>query len=152
MRILVFSDSHGLAFYMREALQLHTDADIVVYLGDGERDFDNVSDFLKGKQTFSVRGNCDLYSQLGENELFTADGVNVFCTHGHTEMVKYGTNTLIDKARGMGARIALYGHTHEPVTDYVDGLYLMNPGSIRSGSYGVVDITRAGIICMNMKI
>lgn len=152
MRILVMSDSHGTTNGMLEAVRLHADADVVVYLGDGERDFDRVSDILDNKKTVCVCGNCDFYSQLNDNEIFTAGGVKIFCTHGHKESVKYGTDTLIDKALRLSARIALYGHTHNPGNDYVDGLYLLNPGSIGQGSYGVVDITPAGIVCLNMKI
>ena len=152
MRILVFSDSHGSTNNMRKVVELHENAEIVVHLGDGERDFDGLSDLLEGKRTVCVCGNCDFYSMLNDNEIFLAGGVKIFCTHGHNEHVKYGTNALINKALGLGARIALYGHTHEPVTDYVDELYLLNPGSIRQGDYGVIDITPAGIVCLNMKV
>lgn len=152
MRILVFSDSHGTTHNMREAMQLHKNADAVIFLGDGERDFSYLTGMQEIKNTVCVSGNCDFYSQLNDNEIFTAGAVKIFCTHGHNEGVKYGTDTLINKALALGARIALYGHTHEPVTDYVDGLHIMNPGSIRSGDYGIIDITPAGIVCLNMKI
>lgn len=31
--------------------------------------------------------------------------------------------------------------------EYIDNMYVMCPGSIRDGSYGIVDITDNGILC-----
>ncbi|MFR3419646.1 MAG: metallophosphoesterase family protein [Eubacterium sp.] len=40
------------------------------------------------------------------------------------------------------ADIVLFGHTHNQYTEYLDGLYIMNPGSVgMNGDYGVIDIT-----------
>ena len=49
---------------------------------------------------------------------------------------------------GNGARIfSFYGHTHRPLTDYEDGLHILNPGSLRAGgTYGVVDLSDAGVV------
>ena len=71
-------------------------------------------------------------------------------THGHTYNVKYTLSQLKSAARSNGADIVLYGHTHVAKTEYDDGLYVMNPGSIshpREGapSYGVVEISSAGV-------
>ena len=38
MRIIVFSDSHGGAHCIAEALMMHPEAQAVIHLGDGERD------------------------------------------------------------------------------------------------------------------
>ncbi len=35
MKCLVFSDSHGNVSYMKKALRLHPDAEVVFFLGDG---------------------------------------------------------------------------------------------------------------------
>ncbi len=152
MRILVFSDSHGSSRCIREALFLHRDASAVIHLGDGERDMNGLDDLLCGKRVVQVCGNCDFASLLPRNELLTIGGEKIFCSHGHTELVKHGTQTLLEKARSLGARIALYGHTHESVTDYCDGLYVMNPGSARYGEYGAIDITPSGIMLLKMNL
>ena len=60
-------------------------------------------------------------------------------------------------ARKNGADILLYGHTHIAFTDYDDGLYIMNPGSCgrpREGlpSYGIIDITKAGVAMHTAEI
>lgn len=152
MRILVFSDSHGSTGKMRDAIMLHPEADMIVHLGDCERDVQAIEELTEDKELIQVCGNCDFYPSSPENRVITAAGVDILCTHGHIEQVKFGTQELIDKALNLNARIVLYGHTHVPVTDYVDGLYLFNPGTIRSGEYGAVDITRGGIVCVNMEL
>ncbi|MBE6772140.1 MAG: YfcE family phosphodiesterase [Ruminococcaceae bacterium] len=152
MRILVFSDSHGSTYCMREALLVHSEADMIIHLGDGERDLSRLEDLLAGKKIVQVCGNCDFCSMLPTNEITDVSGVRIFCSHGHTELVKHGTQAFVKKAKSLGARIALYGHTHQSVTDYDDGLHIMNPGSIRAGEYGAVDITPSGIMLLQMKV
>lgn len=152
MRILVFSDSHGSKFCIREALFAHPEADTVIHLGDGERDFGGTEDLLTGKKVVQVCGNCDYASALPVNEIITVGGVKIFCTHGFAEHVKHGPYELYAKANAAGARIALYGHTHNSVTEYVDGLYVMNPGAARYGEYGAVDITPSGIMLLKMNV
>jgi putative phosphoesterase len=131
---------------------MHREASAVIHLGDGERDLNGLDDLLEGKQLVQVCGNCDFASELSHNELVTIGGVKIFCTHGYAELVKHGTQTLYSKARSLGARIALYGHTHESVTDYSDGLYVMNPGAAKYGEYGAIDITPSGIMLLKMKL
>lgn len=152
MRILVFSDSHGSTGCMREALLAHPEADMIIHLGDGERDLEKLSEYVGDTPVVQVCGNCDFYSLLPANEIVDAAGARIFCSHGHTELVKHGTQVFIEKAKSLNARIALYGHTHQTVTFYDDGLYVMNPGSIRAGEYGVIDITPGGIMLLQMDV
>lgn len=152
MKILVFSDSHGRNYTIKEALMMHPDASAVIHLGDGERDMASLSDLLEGKTLVQVRGNCDFCSPLPDMQIFTACGADIYCTHGHNENVKYSTDGLIARARNTGARIVLYGHTHRSVTEYDDGLYIMNPGAAMAGEYGIIDVTPSGIMCNNAKV
>ncbi len=146
MRILVFSDSHGNSRPIRDAIMLHPEADMIIHLGDGERDIQNLSSFSENKRVVQVCGNCDFASLLPANEIIDVCGKRIFCTHGHNEQVKYMMSIFENKARVSGAHIALYGHTHQAVTKYDDGLYIMNPGSARIGEYGIIDIERNGIM------
>ncbi len=152
MRILVFSDSHGSTYKLRTAISNHPEADMIIHLGDGERDISLLDEEIAGRKTVQVCGNCDLYSMLPDNEFITVAGKKILCTHGHSELVKHGTGVLINKAQRMGAHIALYGHTHQCVTDYIDGLYVMNPGAMMNGEYGAIDITPNGIMLLKMKL
>ena len=152
MRIIVFSDSHGSTGCMQAALLDHPEADMIIHLGDGEKDLEKLSYLTEGKKIVQVCGNCDLYSFLPANEIVDVAGTRIFCTHGHTELVKHGTERLVEKARGLKASVALYGHTHQTVTWYDDGLYVLNPGSIRGGEYGMIDITPSGIMVLQADV
>ncbi len=152
MRILVFSDSHGTAYYMRQALLMHPEADRVVFLGDGERDLDLIRSELGPRPVTAVCGNCDFYSDLPKNEILKAAGRSILCTHGHLEGVKHGEMMLISKARDMKMDIVLYGHTHFQKSSYEDGLYIMNPGCAADGYYGMVDITQSGIMTLTCRV
>ena len=49
-----------------------------------------------------------------------------------------------------GADILLFGHTHRQVFFDVNGLTVMNPGSVDRGYYGVIEI-KAGRIDAEVK-
>ena len=100
MRIIVFSDSHGSTGCMRAALLDHPEADMIIHLGDGEHDLEKLSDLTAGKRIVQVCGNCDLYSFLPVNEIVDVNGTRIFCTHGFKELVKHGTEQLVEKAGG----------------------------------------------------
>lgn len=148
MRILVVSDSHGTDTYLRQALLAQPTAEVVIHLGDGAEEFSRLKTSFADKMFLQVRGNCDWCSPLPDRGIFETEGAKIFYTHGHVYGVKSGLYTAVCAAREQKANILLYGHTHMPVTDYDDGLYILNPGSI-SGykpSYGTVDITPQGIV------
>ena len=73
-------------------------------------------------------------------------------THGHPFHVKFGLAELEQAAREAHADICLFGHTHQQMTDYRDGLYLMNPGAVAEGCYGMVDITPGGIMLLPCRL
>ena len=152
MRILVLSDSHGMPSRILDAVEAHPEAEALIFLGDGERDLDTVESYYHSlPNVIKVAGNCDFSSSLPLLRVVTL-GKKIYCTHGHAEHVKYGTDELLLRARQEGADIVLYGHTHTGVTCYDDGLYIMNPGSIRDGHYGMIDIVSGGIMLNEAKL
>ena len=152
MRILVVSDSHGDEFALRCAVEAQPKARMLIHLGDGERDMEALSGLLDEIKVVQVRGNADFGMLSPFAFVEVVEGKRIYCTHGQQERVKYGRGELKQAARGEKADIALFGHTHLPENDYDDGLHLFNPGSSREGDYGVVDITKAGIVCSHMKL
>ncbi len=150
MKILVVSDSHGMTKKLSEIVRRQTKAEVVLFLGDGESDFDHVKAEFPEKMFIGVRGNNDWCSSLKNTEVISIEGVRIFMTHGHTYHVKYGLSELKMSARSAKADILLYGHTHDPYTEYDDGLYIMNPGAVLGypSEYGVIDIQN-GQILMN---
>ncbi|MDE6838114.1 MAG: YfcE family phosphodiesterase [Acutalibacter sp.] len=148
MRILVMSDTHGDAAALRRALLAQPKAEVVIHLGDGQEDLDQVRFSFSDRTFLRVRGNCDWGSSLPTVGEYEAEGARIFYTHGHAYGVKSGDETIISAARERKADILLFGHTHQSREDYEDGLYIMNPGRLSGWepSYGVIDITPQGIV------
>ena len=142
MRALVISDSHGDSASVNMVLHMHSRADMVIFLGDGERDIytQENSRLLMDKKLVAVRGNCDFYSDLPDEESVTLGGKKIYCLHGHTLGVKHGFTMLEQKAELMCVDVAVHGHTHSPRVEYKNGIWYMCPGSIRNGDYGIIDI------------
>lgn len=148
MRVLVLSDTHRDRYALREALLRQPKAEVLIHLGDGAEEAQELCAGLPGKAFYQVRGNCDWGSLLPAVGELCLEGRHIFYTHGHLYEVKYGLSNLVAAAEGRGAQIALFGHTHQAMTEYRGGLYLMNPGSLSgpSGTYGIIDLTPAGIV------
>ncbi len=155
-RFLVMSDSHGDEGSIHRAIAAQPEASAVLFLGDGAADLAAVAPFYPHLTFHSVRGNGDFASSAAgvpyvREEILA--GKRFFLTHGHLYGVKNDLTRVVYAARERSADILLYGHTHVPVTDYEDGLYILNPGSIHGGgTYGVVDLSPAGVVLNIVRV
>lgn len=156
MRAIVISDSHHDSASINMLLTLHKTADMVIFLGDGEQDFfsDINQKLIKNKKIIAVKGNCDFGSTLCDEGMFNIHNKKFYVLHGHTKLVKHGLSNLIQAAEKENADIVLYGHTHSEAVEYNNGIYYMCPGSIKNGSYGIVDIDEKTntVICYTEKL
>ena len=154
MRILVVSDTHRDEANLRRAILSQPSAEVVIHLGDGADEALQMKDSFPEKMFLLVRGNCDWGSTLPNEGEITLCGKRIFYTHGYTYNVKYGLYNVTMAAREQKADIVLFGHTHNALTDYEEGLYMMNPGSLHgsTGTYGIIDLTNAGVVTNILKI
>jgi hypothetical protein len=153
MRIAVLSDSHRARGRLFDIVERHLDnADLFIFLGDGEDDFDELVMLYPDLKYDRVSGNCDFYSSQPAYKEIIFDSKRIFFTHGHPFKVKYGYEMLIAEAQRRKADIVLFGHTHMQYTEYREGLCIMNPGSVRNGDYGIIDITPKGIMLIKEHI
>ena len=158
MRVIVFSDSHGNYDVLEKIMERHKDdGDVFIHLGDGEREFELLTYVYNDKKLLFVSGNCDWGTDKPDYDIIKIGGKTIFFTHGARFGVKGDLNMAKLFARKNEADILLYGHTHIAETSYDDGLYIMNPGSCgkpREGlpSYGIIDITEAGIAMHTAEI
>lgn len=146
MKIIVMSDSHGAASRLMRIGRIHGDADAFLFLGDGWRDFDDFKNEFQSKYCAAVKGNCDLGCTEDSIRTLYLGEKKILMSHGHLFGVKSGIGGMRAKALSNGCDIMLYGHTHEAFTDYADGLYVMNPGSVKNGNYGIIEIISGGIL------
>lgn len=148
MKLLVFSDSHRSLRSMRDAVELER-PDYVIHLGDLEEDARLLGQEYPQLAVASVPGNCDGFVFSPLQKLVTYDGVRILMSHGHIWHVKGGYGAAIAAARKCNAHILLFGHTHTPYCEQLqDGLWVMNPGSIRdSGNYGIILLSQGHTDC-----
>lgn len=151
MRILVLSDTHGDYGSMKQALSQQTHIDMIIHCGDGRDQVEELQRTLKDIPIVAVRGNCDWGSAMPNTATVEVGGKRIFVTHGHLYQVKMTPYNLACAAREEKADIVCFGHTHVPMNEYDDGLYMLNPGSCHGygASYGYIDITDRGDIVTN---
>ncbi len=157
MKIIVMSDSHGKTGNLIDIGFTQRDADAFLFLGDGWRDFDDFKAAFDDKLCISVKGNCDLGCDEVNERIFELGGKKIIMAHGHMYSVKSGIGAMLAAAKRQGCDIMLYGHTHIAFNKYIDGVYVLNPGSVGRGGfdgngYGIIEITEAGIMTNTVKI
>ena len=128
-RILVFSDSHGRNDRMMQVIREAQGIDRIIHLGDLEG-AENLLLMESGYPVDMVRGNCDYTSSAVPEKILLIGGWEILLTHGHHYYVNFGPKVLADAALMRKCRIALYGHTHTPSVETVNGVITVNPGSI----------------------
>jgi putative phosphoesterase len=147
--VLVVSDSHGYVPALTAVLRWAAGTAAVdgagvapafsaaVFLGDGAGDIDAASaETGFTLPWYKVRGNGDLDLSIPGSmvlEIPTGPGGPVrrlFLAHGNRHGVEEGVETIAAAARSAGAEAALFGHTHVPSCDTVDGILALNPGSV----------------------
>ncbi len=154
MKIGVISDTHGNAQAFRKALEHFAGADLIVHAGDvlyhppklgWEEGYDipALVDILNGLDIPIViaQGNCDaqVYEELlnmpvqAPYAYTSRNGVNLVVNHGHL----LTRQQMIDLGKRYKANYFISGHTHIPMLERVDGLFLMNPGSPSIPKYQV---------------
>lgn len=131
-RIAVFSDTHGNRAAVLGALPIlrALKPTRIVFLGDGKGDMRILaSQWRECPPIEEVCGNVDADS--GDiARVIEYGGVRVFMTHGHRYRAKDGTALLVYAALEEECAVALYGHTHVPQIERIDGILLVNPGSL----------------------
>ena len=171
MKALVVSDSHGSTANFSRALEREKDCPFVLFLGDGADDFaagrrDALLELprkdcrrelpLRGhgrrrdQRPFDVppgRGDNDYFSTLEEFAYKYIEGNTLILCHGHTVGVKRSLYPLLEKAQGVRANVALYGHTHrsDVFYDSYAGIYAINPGALFNGNYAVLTLSKNGV-------
>lgn len=146
MKLMIASDIHGSAYYLRKLLEQYNieQPDRLLLLGDllyhGPRN--DLPEGYAPKEVISllnamkeeilcVRGNCDTevdqmvleFPILADYCILYEQGHVIFATHGH---IHNTSNPPMLKA----GDILLHGHTHVPAAEEFDGRYYLNPGSV----------------------
>lgn len=162
MNILVVSDSHGNTELLKDIISRNRAwCDLVIHLGDNMLDINEVIRDFSNIAHLGVLGNCDfasMYSNAKTEGSFTAEKRRIFYTHGHKYNVNHGLDLLAFTAKFNKADIALYGHTHVAFCEEINGVLVVNPGSISSprdgsgGTYAKITIKEDKADCKIVEV
>ena len=134
LRIAVFSDTHGNTAPMLKAVRRER-PDVLIHLGDHDRDALVLREEFPDTPLYSVCGNCDLMPLAPEKLVVQLGPVKALLTHGHIYNVsRWQADSLVYAAQEAGAQIAMFGHTHRAVNDQLGGVTLLNPGTAGKGA------------------
>lgn len=147
MKVVITSDAHGNMRLLKKIAEINQDADLFLDAGDSERCEEDIFPFK------SVRGNWD-YLIKNPFRVDTLGSVTIYTTHGSGFL--FNLSHLANVARDFNSQIAVFGHTHMPLIKMVDGVLVINPGSIsipRKGgaSYAIVTFSNKDDIKAEIK-
>lgn len=150
MKILVLSDSHATLRIMRLAVE-SAKPNAIVHLGDYFDDGEVIREENACIPFYSVPGNCDKYRMFSprpETLCCMVCGVRIYMTHGHNHYVKQSLYSLLQDAKASNAQAVLFGHTHVPVCEQSDGLWILNPGCCGNvgGTVGLMEVENGEIL------
>ena len=148
MKILVVSDTHRKDDNLKRVLSEECPLDMLIHLGDAEGSEHFIPDWVNPECRMEmVLGNNDFFSRLDREREIDIAGHKAFITHGHYYGVSMGPEGLADEAKSRGCDLAMYGHTHRPFLDVIDGVTVLNPGSLsyprqegRRPSYMIINV------------
>ncbi|MEF9922304.1 MAG: metallophosphoesterase [Anaerovoracaceae bacterium] len=138
MKIFVISDTHGMLSKAIEVFEGLTDIDLIIHCGDYDRDAINLGDYF-GVDVITVKGNSDGSYSDDDYKIVDTPYGQIYVTHGHMQNVNFSYDKIYYTAAEKNCIAAIFGHTHKPIFEENNGIYMINPGSLsmpRDGSQG----------------
>ncbi len=131
IKILIVSDTHNDISSLDQALQAESDATHIFHAGDYAKDIRAID--ISHKETYAVRGNCDgKYALEKDTQVVTIGKTRFMLTHGHKYGVKTGLDQIILEGKKRNIDAIIFGHTHKAICENIEGILLVNPGSLSS--------------------
>jgi phosphoesterase, MJ0936 family len=132
LRIGVVSDSHHRFLHVAAMRERCGQLDWLLHAGDHLADAARIAGDLgvDPAHVRAVAGNCDFPLTEPDELLLELEQVRLLLVHGHRHGVKSGPQRLLYRARELGVRVAIFGHTHIPFLEEAHGVLLLNPGSL----------------------
>ncbi|MCS5421165.1 MULTISPECIES: metallophosphoesterase family protein [Psychrilyobacter] len=151
MKVLIVSDSHSRLDNLMKIWEKEV-PDVVISAGDYSKDVEELSYIYEDSEYYIVRGNCDYMDNNTEDNLeFELSDKKIFLTHGHLYGVKTSYDYLRMEANDRGTDLCIFGHTHIPYLEE-EGMILFNPGAVKDGLYGILEINNDKINIEHRKL
>ncbi len=145
-KLLILSDSHGESGLISSVVTSELPFDELIFCGDGLDDIPRAN-LPKQFLITAVRGNVDRARGIQNEDItFTETSTaKIMVTHGDMFDVKRTMMFLRREAEAKNASLVVFGHTHTPYLNDSAEPVLLNPGSLKAGSYATVTIDHSGM-------
>lgn len=154
MKAAVFSDTHSNTALMLEAVR-RVRPDVLIHLGDHERDALRLRSEFPEIPLYCVAGNCDFMASVPDTDVVPLGPVKAFIAHGHQYNVEWGRlDSLVYAAQEKDCKIAMYGHTHQADSREMGGVMILNPGTAGKGrtlTFGLIEVLDNGGIAVEIR-
>ncbi|GMA52327.1 phosphoesterase [Alicyclobacillus contaminans] len=147
-RLCIVSDSHRQRHELLSAVKSVPRLTAILHAGDEVEDARWLAQRVDWP-IYAVAGNWDVATEeFPQERIIDGFGPRIFLTHGHRWKVKEGIQHIAHRANECQADIVVFGHTHTAVSVLMDGLLIVNPGSLaaprgrRERTFAVLDIER----------
>lgn len=155
MKIILVSDSHGNTECLDWLRETYQDADAFVHCGDLQIPAQRAAGFI------AVRGNTDFDPAYPWERVEEFAGNRVLIVHGHAYLNPFDREDftpLAKAAKKHGCTAVFFGHNHVTADCVVEGVHILNPGSIRRPkdyrfpypTYMVLEADEKGITAQRM--
>lgn len=146
MKWLIISDNHGGWSKLNNLIEHYRpEVELILHCGDSEFPAD---DPIWDNVDVVVSGNMDFDPQYFNRRIVEHSAGNILVVHGHRNGVNSGYEELLAEAKDINAKFVFHGHTHQLYAEYVDGVLLINPGSLNHSrgpvpykTYAILEIT-----------
>lgn len=119
IKVLVVSDNHGDDYVLEKILNDNYDCDYYLHLGDSQMPPEALEPFI------SVKGNNDYGYDYPKERIINIGGINFYLFHG-----SYDDRVIVYRAIDNNCKYVLCGHTHIFGDYEIDGIRILNPGSV----------------------
>ncbi len=129
--IVLVSDNHGQRKQIEYLRKTYPSDYFFLHCGDSEMYPEELEGFAV------VRGNNDGYNLYPANRILKFGKHRIYLCHGHLDMFAGFWDMLAKRAKAEDCDIVCFGHIHRYLDIEVDGIRILNPGSMwynRDGS------------------
>ena len=156
MKIGVISDTHlsgNSCELPAELIKNLVACDLIIHAGDLVNKC-VLESLKKMSKVEAVAGNMDdhnISSELEDKKILTIAGKKICVMHGYGHpdgLVDVLKNEFFSKKPD----IIIFGHSHVPKNEYIEGVLFFNPGSVTDTvyapyrSYGIIEIDKNGVV------
>ena len=156
MKIGVISDTHlskGNCELPKQLIAEFKTCNLIIHAGD-LIDICVLEALSKIAKTEAVCGNMDNHNMkpgLEDKKIFNIEGKKICVMHGYGHPDNL-VGILKDEFFPEKPDIIIFGHSHKPKNEYIDGVLFFNPGSATDIvyapylSYGLIEINKTGAV------